>query len=85
MFGGLALMYRGHMLVGIIGESLLARVGPVEYEQALKQPYVRKTDFTGKPMQGDVYVDAPGFESDPDLGKRVDRCVRFNASPPPSG
>ena len=28
MFGGLAFMYRGHMLVGIIGDVLMARVGP---------------------------------------------------------
>lgn len=28
MFGGMAFMYRGHMLLGIMGESLMARVGP---------------------------------------------------------
>jgi hypothetical protein len=27
MFGGLAFMYRGHMRVGIIGESLMTRSG----------------------------------------------------------
>lgn len=43
VFGGLAFMYRGHMLVGIIGESLMARIGPAEYEQTLKRPGVRRT------------------------------------------
>jgi hypothetical protein len=30
MFGGRAFRYRGHMLEGIIGESLMARIGPAE-------------------------------------------------------
>ncbi len=83
MFGGLAFMYRGHLLVGIIGVSLMARVGPAGYAQTLKRPHARERDFTGKPMQGHVYVDPAGFESDPDLGEWVDLCFRFNASLPP--
>jgi len=30
MFGGLAFMYRGHKRVGIVGESLMARIGATE-------------------------------------------------------
>jgi len=82
MFGGLAFMYRGHMLVGIIGESLMARVGPDAYVAALKRPFVREMDFTGKPMKGYVYVDPAGYESDEDLNSWVDRCLDFNASLP---
>lgn len=78
MFGGLAFMYRGHMLVGIIEDSLMARVGPAEYANALAQPHVREMDFTGKPMKGYVYVDPDGFESDADLGRWVGHCLRFN-------
>jgi hypothetical protein len=80
MFGGLAFMYRGHMLVGIIGESLMARIGATEYENVLKRPHVRKMDFTGKPMTGYVYVEPAGFESDSDLQEWVDLCIRFNAT-----
>lgn len=82
MFGGLAFMYRGHMLVGILGDSLMARVGPAEYADALKRPHVREMDFTGKPMKGYVYVDPAGIESDSDLGKWVELCLRFNATLP---
>ena len=82
MFGGRAFRYRGLMLVGIIGESLMARIGPAEYEQTLKRPLVREMDFTGKPMKGHVHVDPAGFESDSDPGKWVDCCIRFNASLP---
>lgn len=67
MFGGLAFMYRGHMLVGIIGESLMARVGPLAFAAALRRPFVREMDFTGKPMKGYVYVDPAGLESDVDF------------------
>jgi TfoX/Sxy family transcriptional regulator of competence genes len=82
MFGGLAFMYRGHMLVGIIEDSLMARVGPAAYVAALKQAHVREMDFTGKPMKGYVYVDPDGFESDADLSKWVERCLQFNESMP---
>lgn len=82
MFGGMAFMYRGHMLVGIIGESLMARVGPDEYAAALNRTFVREMDFTGKPMKGYVYVDPAGFESDPDIQHWVRLCLQFNASFP---
>ena len=32
MFGGLAFMSGGHLFVGIVGEALMARVGPPGYE-----------------------------------------------------
>ncbi len=83
MFGGLAFMYRGHMLVGILGDSLMARVGPTEYADAIKRPFVREMDFTGKPMKGYVYVDPAGFESDSDLSTWIGLCLRFNESLPP--
>jgi hypothetical protein len=83
MFGGLAFMYRGHMLVGILGDSLVARVGPAEYTDALKRPHVREMDFNGKPMKGYVSVDPAGFESDSDLSTWIGLCLRFNESLPP--
>ena len=58
MFGGLAFMVSGNMCCGVVGKELMARVGPEQYEQALKEPYAREMDFTGKPMKGFVYVGA---------------------------
>jgi uncharacterized membrane protein (DUF485 family) len=54
----------GHMTIGIVGETLMARVGPARYADALALPHVRPMDFTGKPMKGYVYVDPPGIEDD---------------------
>jgi TfoX/Sxy family transcriptional regulator of competence genes len=83
MFGGLAFMANGHMFVGVTGESLMARVGTGAYESALKKRHVREMDFTGKPMVGYVYVDAPALESDRELLHWVEACLEFVSSLPP--
>jgi hypothetical protein len=83
MFGGLAFMSNGHMCVGILGETLMARVGPDNYEAALNRPHVRRMDFTGKPMRGYVFVDPPGFEDDAALDAWLTDCRHFVASLPP--
>ncbi|NQD92373.1 TfoX/Sxy family protein [Pseudomonas sp. CrR25] len=83
MFGGLAFMSRGYMFLGIIGEVLMARVGPDSYTETVSLPHVREMDFTGKPMKGYVFVDPPGFESDSDLVEWVEKCHRFVQSLPP--
>ncbi len=83
MFGGVAFMVRGHMLVGLVGATLMARIGAEAYAGALERPHVREMDFTGRSMKGYVYVDAAGFESDADLAAWVALCLDFNASLPP--
>jgi TfoX/Sxy family transcriptional regulator of competence genes len=32
MFGGMAFLDRGHMFCGIVGDDLMVRVGPEQYE-----------------------------------------------------
>ena len=82
MFGGLAFMVSGNMCCGVVGKELMARVGPEQYEQALKEPYAREMDFTGKPMKGFVYVGASGFAAFEDLQAWVARCVQFVSTLP---
>ena len=77
MFGGVAFMVGGHMAVGILGDALMARVGPEQYERALRMAHVREMDFTGKPMKGYVYVAPAGFDSQAELEAWVERCVTF--------
>ena len=83
MFGGIAFMLAGNMCVGVLGETLMARVGPEQYGEALVQPYARPMDFTGRPMRGFVYVEAEGFADEADLQAWVQRCIRFAESLPP--
>ena len=82
MFGGLAMMVSGHMCCGIVNDTLMVRVGPKQYAQALGQPHAREMDFTGKPLNGFVYVAPPGFESDQDLSEWVSRGLEFVATLP---
>lgn len=83
MFGGLAFMSNGHMFIGVLGSTLVARIGPNEYEQALFKPYVREMDFTGKSMKGYVFIQPDGFDTDETLEYWVNKSYGFAASLPP--
>ena len=83
MFGGLAFMLHGHMFVGLVGGTLMARVGPDEYATALRRPHVREMDFTGRPLKGYVYVDETGTAEDADLATWVAACRRYVETLPP--
>jgi hypothetical protein len=83
MFGGLAFMLHGHMVCGIIGDELMARVGPDAYPEALALPFAREMDITGRPMKGFVIVGTDGFAEDSDLATWVGRGLDFAGSLPP--
>jgi TfoX/Sxy family transcriptional regulator of competence genes len=85
MFGGLAFMVGGHMSCGVVNDTLMVRVGPDLYADALSRPHARAMDFTGKSLKGFVYVDPAGFESDEALASWVGLSVSFVVSLPPKG
>jgi TfoX/Sxy family transcriptional regulator of competence genes len=64
MFGGLAFMIDGHMLVGIVGSELMVRLGPDGAAEALRHEHVREMDFTGRPSRGMVFVAPDGLTGD---------------------
>lgn len=82
MFGGVAFLSRGHMFVGVAGGTLMARIGPAAYAEALRRPHVREMDFTGRPMKGYVFVDPPGTEQDADLSRWLAASLAFVGSLP---
>jgi TfoX/Sxy family transcriptional regulator of competence genes len=82
MFGGLAFLHRGLMFVGVSGSKLMARVGKENYQDSLGHEYVREMDFTGKPMQGYIYVEPPGLRTDQQLRFWLQRCKEFVSSLP---
>jgi TfoX/Sxy family transcriptional regulator of competence genes len=82
MFGGLTFMVNGHMACGVTNDVLVVRVGADHYEEALRVPFARECDFTGRPLKGMVMVDRRGFDSPGDLLAWVDRGVRFARSLP---
>jgi TfoX-like protein len=83
MFGGIAWMVNGNMACGIIGEDLMVRLDRDEADAALADEHVGPMDFTGRPMQGFVVVEAAGIEDALDLGRWVDAGADFAASLPP--
>ena len=85
MFGGIAFLHRGLMVVGVNGDTLMARVGKQNYQDSLEREHVREMDFTGRPMQGYVYVDAPGIRTEAQLNFWLQRCRQFVATLPDSG
>lgn len=82
MFGGLAFMLNGNMFVGILGGTLMARVGPTRQQKALSMKHVREMDFTGRPMKGYVFVDPEGLTEDDQLESWVSCCSEFAATLP---
>ena len=83
MFGGIAFLSAGRMVVGVLNTSLVARVGKPNYDESLSRPHVREMDFNGRPMQGYVYVDAAGVRTVRQLRFWLDRCEAFVATLPP--
>jgi TfoX/Sxy family transcriptional regulator of competence genes len=83
MFGGLAFLHHGNMACGVIGETLMLRLGPELGDAALDEPHTRPMDFTGRPMTGMVYVDPPGCATDAALGAWIDRALGFTTTLPP--
>ena len=84
MMGGLCFMVDDKMCFGLLsdkstgGGKLMCRVGPQKYEMALSRPHCSKMNFTGRTMNGFVFVDAEGFDTDTDLAYWIQLCLDFN-------
>ena len=77
MFGGIGFLLHGNMLVGVWKDSLIARVGPDAYGDALLEPHVGDFDITGKPMKGWVMVEPEGVDEDDQLKGWIRRAEEF--------
>ena len=77
MFGGIAFLLDGNMLVGVWNDSLIVRLGPEQGGAALSQPDVRPFDVTTRPMKGWVIVEPDGIDSDHQLRDWIERAVTF--------
>ena len=77
MFGGVAFLLNGNMLVGVWRDMLIVRLGPEGGGEALRESHVRAFDITGRPMKGWVMVEPEGIEDDDQLRRWLDRATRF--------
>ena len=77
MFGGIGFLLSGNMLVGVWKNSLIVRLGPDGYEDALLEPNVKVFDITGKPMKNWILVEPEGVVEDEELKDWIQRAVKF--------
>ena len=59
-------------------EDLITRVGPENYEDALKKKGARKMDFTRPAMVGYVFVNHKAIDKDADLTYWIELCLEYN-------
>ena len=78
MMGGLTLMVDNKMCVGIIKESLMARIDPEIYDEALTKKGCREMNFTKRPMRGFVFIDPIGTDMDEDLEYWIKLALEYN-------
>jgi len=78
MMGGLCIMVKDKMCMGIEKHKLMARIGPDAYEAALKKKGCHEMNFTGRPMNGYIYVDPKAIDLDSDLEYWVQLCLDYN-------
>jgi TfoX/Sxy family transcriptional regulator of competence genes len=77
MFGGVCHLANGNMFCGVHKDFLILRLGENKSEDALRQPYVRPFDITGKPMKGWVMVGNEGIKSDRELRDWLEQARTF--------
>ena len=77
MFGGICFLLDGNMLVGVWKDSLIARLGPAQGEEALREPHVKVFDITGKPLKNWILVEPEGVEDDGQLKNWIQRAAKF--------
>ncbi len=69
------------MLCGLDNRGkLMVRVGPRQYEAALKLEHAAEMDFTGKPLRGIIYVRPEGFTTDKALSEWIGMGLKFTSS-----
>ncbi len=77
MFGGVCFLLVGNILVGVLQNYLIARVGTEVAAEALTREFVREFDVTGRPMKGWIVVDPDGIDTDQQLREWIERSLEF--------
>ena len=75
-------MRNGNMCCAVVGNVLMACIGPDVYADALSRTCTREVDFMGRALKRFVYVDPPGFDEDNRLREWMNLCLSFTGSMP---
>lgn len=66
------------MCVAILEDLLMARVGPEFYKTALEMKAVRNKAYTGKALNGFVFLEPEAYQSEEKLNFWLDKCLDYN-------
>ena len=77
LFGCIAFLLHGNVVVGVWKNALIVRLGPEQGDEALLEPHVKEFDITGRAMKGWVVVAPEGVGSDDQLQGWIQRAVKF--------
>ncbi|SMO65348.1 TfoX/Sxy family protein [Solitalea koreensis] len=78
MFGGLCFMVNDKMCVGVQLDSLMVRLDPEKFDEALGQEGCTPMEFTGKLMKGFVFVDIDALNTMQNLEYWVGLALEYN-------
>lgn len=79
MFGGVCYMVNGKMCIGVVKDEMMCRLDPGVYEEALGRTGCREMIFTGRPMNGYVFVSEEGMKNKKDFDYWISHSLDFNA------
>jgi TfoX/Sxy family transcriptional regulator of competence genes len=85
MFGGLAFMDRGNMVVGITRDELMVRAGPEGMERFLGEPGAHPMRMGERTMSGMLGVSPEGTSTDKQVRTWVERALAFTDTLPTKG
>src|SRR5690349_20766110 len=83
MFGGLVFMLHGNMVCGVMGDSVLLKLGEEGAAVVLGQPHIGEFHFAGRVSKGMIVLAPAGLETDGDLRRWVEQAVQFVHTLPP--
>jgi TfoX/Sxy family transcriptional regulator of competence genes len=78
MFGGVCFMVNNKMCVGVVKDEMMCRINPDVQDKALERTGSRIMDFTGKPMNGYIFVSEEGMRSRKDFMYWINLSLEFN-------
>ena len=78
MFGGLCFMVNDKMCIGVEKDRLMLRLDPEIYDTVMEKEGCSPMDFTGRVMNGYVYVDAAVLNTRKKLDYWVQLALEYN-------
>lgn len=79
MFGGVCFMVESKMCIGVVKDEMMCRIDPEMDKIVLEKPGCRRMDFTGKPMNGYVFISKEGMNTKKAFEYWVGLCLEFNS------